>query len=341
MELTCATLASVRRPLRWLSCILLVGVAASPAAGGTFPGRNGRIVFESNLVAGDCSMCEWFGPYKYTLWSIRSDGRSLRRLGLGTGPDFSPNGRRLAYSQYTFTDEQQDHTKGIYVRGLDGSSRRPLTSGEDFGPVWAPRGDMLAFSGASGLSVVRADGGGLQVLGRGATPSWSPSGGVIAFEARGHVFTLRRDGTGLTDLGLGRRPSWSPRGRLAFLRRGEIHVRVPGRPGTQRLARGRISGFEWSPSGRLLAFARHGDIHVIGERGAGRRRVTFGRGGDCCPVWSPDGRKLTLIRDEYGDESLRVVSLRGGPSQRLVQRRCDPDNRCAELRASAWQSVGR
>jgi TolB protein len=130
------------------------------------------------------------------IYTVRPDGSGLRRLfgrywGTGNQPNWSPNGRRLAFSA-------RQH---IFTIGANGRGLRRLTDRASSGnsnPAWSPDGRYVAFLRSetefrtdatvfsTGLYVVRPNGGGLrrvletshtladaeyEVLG---PPSWQP-----------------------------------------------------------------------------------------------------------------------------------------------------------------------
>jgi Tol biopolymer transport system component len=121
---------------------------------------NGRIAFLTND-----------DQYRMTvglqdgLYSVRSDGSRPRRLfgsfvALGNEPDWSPDGRRLAF-----------RARGrIVTMNADGSERRAITSGpRRFShPAWSPDGRYIAAIGGEGkaddhgLYVMRPNGRGLR-----------------------------------------------------------------------------------------------------------------------------------------------------------------------------------
>jgi WD40 repeat protein len=130
-------------------------------------------------------------------------------------PAFSPDGTQIAYF-----DGMGDHSHTLWVMNADGSDRRLLVenevtrrSGHEFGLVWSPDGQRLAFHlrvNRGGIYTVRADGTGFTLVApdeiehgfpiaaedfRAMPPQWSPDGSRIAFVRDGSLFTIAADGT--------------------------------------------------------------------------------------------------------------------------------------------------
>jgi Tol biopolymer transport system component len=167
------------------------------------------------------------------IYSISVDGsEALLIRGPAYDPDWSPDGRRIAYMGLG------NHWGGpIVVARSDGGGMTQLTGQdpdmEDAWPAWSPDGTRLAFTrlelsptgGSTRIWLMSADGSGAHpVSANGAyMPVWSPDGRTIAFRdwtGQGHV--LNADGSGLVTL----LPSalvfddWSADGRFLLFSQG-------------------------------------------------------------------------------------------------------------------------
>jgi Tol biopolymer transport system component len=155
----------------------------------------------------------------------RADGRGERAVpGEGHHPSLSPDGRRLALDSggYVRTEALDGSHRTRVVRGADpefspdgrgiafvwdgdvyvsrsGQVRRLTTDGDNAGPTWAPSGKALAFwhMGANDtVERVNADGTGRRSLHAGMQPAWSPDGKKIAFASNGGVWTMSSAASG-------------------------------------------------------------------------------------------------------------------------------------------------
>jgi Tol biopolymer transport system component len=82
-------------------------------------------------------------------------------------PDWSPDGRRIAFSRATVPLRGPEYRRTIVVANADGSGLRRLTRrGDCASPRWSPDGTRIAFVRDGNLWVMNADGTGQRRLSR-------------------------------------------------------------------------------------------------------------------------------------------------------------------------------
>ena len=221
-----------------------------------------------------------------------------------------------------------------YVVSLDGSDRVRLTeppSGSttlnDGYTAWSPDGNTIVLVrqliDAGGqptpphLYAIAPDGSNVRQLTRGPMadllPAWSRDGSRIAFsrvtgEAT-DVFTMRADGTRVTQLTAEPAahedmPAYSPDDQLiAYTRveRNSEDIWVMNADGTEQrelLGGEHVDGTpDWSPDGSRLTFVRDGHIATMNADGTRIDVLTSGELKDSGPKWSPDGTRILFTRD--------------------------------------------
>jgi TolB protein len=233
-----------------LVLVVTTGLAAQPASA-TFPGLNGRIVFQSDGLS-----------------TIKLDGTGLVPLTANGGdaaPEWSPDGGRIAF----------ERSAVIHVINSDGTGLRSLAVGGGH-PTWSPEGAHIAFdTNGSGISVINADGTGYTDLtdANDAFPEWSPDGSRIAFArwdgSSWAIWVMEADGENAVMLFDGPAndvaPEWSPDGsQLVFASTTSggqqvFRMDADGSNPVQLTSTGENDSAVFSPDGTLIAF-----MHVSG-----------------------------------------------------------------------------
>ena len=285
---------------------MFVAIAWVSPAHATFPGKNGRIVF--NLP-----------PDVYTMNPDGSDVRQLTAYTDGTfidAPAYSPDGKQIIFVVLP----QGDSSSGqLWVMNADGSNPHRLFSDEpgfgDFQPDFSPDGKQVLLTRCGPVNCaiyrVQADGTGLTAI----TPfnfnedifdvisRYSPDGDTIAFGSfsrggiLGAIYTMSADGS-------------------------DIHRLTPAVTGAI------VS--DWSPDGKKLAVDSHccnpqlSSLFVIHEDGSGISQVTFDGGTfvDDGASWSPQGDAIVFQRQNVktGANGIYVLSSDGQQIRLILER---------------------
>jgi Tol biopolymer transport system component len=255
--------------------ILVAAVCAAGTAHATYPGNNnGRVAF-GMTVEGNTDV-----------YSVRPDGRALRRLtddpGFDACPAYSADGESIAWCG----------PGGVWLMNQDGTEKRQVTTFGAF-PDISPDGSKILFGGApvgstnAEVWVVDADGGNLTQLtaavGPDRFPAWSPDGTKIVFQSArtgmAQIWVMNGDGTDQTQLTFDlvpkdQVPDWSPDGsRIAFITSGADKL-----------------GTAWAPDGTAIATLDWPSrtVEIMAADGTGAQTVRQG-GVQFVPGWQPRG----------------------------------------------------
>jgi Tol biopolymer transport system component len=161
----------LRCSLLFALAVLMLGVTPPDPAATQSPSQQGQIAFERKVRS---------GPHE--LWVMNPDGSGKRFLARGSGPQWSPDGTRIAFVRH-----DDEAAEGLYIVNRDGSGVRRLVADFVFDPTWSPDGRAIAFgtfTGGDGLAVTDAERGGVRRLTHGdhdQDPDWSPRGSRIVF----------------------------------------------------------------------------------------------------------------------------------------------------------------
>ena len=294
-----------------LALCLLVLVAAGPAEA-AFPGKNGKIFFQSYRDG---------NPHIY---SINPNGTGLSRLtftSANTDPAVSPDGTKIAFISGSTTNTSYE----VFVMNADGSGRRQVTntSVAEQEPAWSSDGMRLVYAsnsfdvdGETDLEIwtINADGTGRAQLTNNAfpdtQPAWSPLGDKIAFvsartgDTDRNVYVMNANGAGQASI----TPN-SPTGCSSNCYQG--HDDAPA----------------WSPDGSKIAYV-HGygppdnpfagggvpNIWTMDPNGGNKVNVSNNPNTSSSqPAWSPDKTKIAYVDIASGttNRDIHVMAANG------------------------------
>src|SRR5688572_4892836 len=230
------------------------------------------------------------------------DGFNARRItinrNLNINPNWSPDGRSIAYSSYR-TGVPDILISNIYAGTMENPTKGV---GQNFLPMFSPDGTRLLFmsmrDGNSEIYLMNRDGSDVRRLTNNpaidGSPTWSPTGTQIAFtsERTGspQVYVMNVDGSGVRRISsesYADRATWSP-----------------------------------APFNEIAYSARTGpgfDIKILNIGSGETRQITFGEGTNESPVWAPNGRHLAFMSTRQGRSQIFTVA-RDGRNLRQITR---------------------
>jgi TolB protein len=255
------------------------------------------------------------------IYTVNGDGSRLTRVTDGLDPNWSPNGKQIAFTRW------QGGQSGVYIVNADGSNETALLGNirQPLSPRWRPDGKKIAFTRQQGgtqqdsqfcfgrmcftigadphwkIGVVDAASGALtepQCTEHCFAPTWSADNHTLAY-ADGTFGIMLADTTS-------NMPAWN-------LNRQNTNVQSPA----------------WSPDGKKIAFmARqhdHWEIVVMDADGGNASPVTradplaFRAANNVAPAWSPDSQQILFLSDRSGKWEFFVANADGSNLQQVLK----------------------
>ncbi len=283
---------------------------------------------------------------------MNSDGSKARVLMKGSSPQWSPDGRRIAY-----VAPGQPAGAQVFVKWMDTGEETQLTRLER-GPsniAWSPDGKRIAFT----MNVPAKADFTVKLPARPAGAKWVEAPRVVDdlnYRADGsgyrpdgftHIFVIPDTGGTPRQLTEGDynhgSPEWTPDSRSiifssirkpdAEYTRGdsEVYSLAVGTGQVRQLTdrRGPDQNPTISPDGRLIAYTGNdlsddtytvSSLYVMSADGAGKRRIA--EGFDRAPsqlVWANDGSGIYFTSEDRGTNNVYFAPVRGGAPQQVTK----------------------
>jgi dipeptidyl aminopeptidase/acylaminoacyl peptidase len=271
------------------------------------------------------------------------DALASKQIG---APQFSPDGKRLAYTVSEWDQKENRRIAHIRLVSADGGPGTNLTKGEkgESAPQWSPDGSRIAFLAdrdkGSQIWIIPVDGGEAEKLTSEENSvqsfRWSPDAKQIAFVTRdtpkdkAEREKKKKDkfDTIVVDSDFSYSHLWT------------INVESKEK---KRLTEGGFSASnpQWSPDGASIAFVmsrsgaqesafidisedRNTDIHIVPAGGGSPRQITTNPAADTNPQWSPDGKWIAYTsntdqRSWAAKTDVMLISPAGGPPKNLTK----------------------
>ena len=236
--------------------------------------------------------------------TVRPDGTG-RSIIAGWPLDGIPTSWARDGSRLAIQLDRRDLNGEIYTIAPDGTGLTRITRAlaYDYLPAFSPDGSRIAFARgeppSTDLYVVDKDGGGLSRLtdldGFEHSPIWSPDGTRIAFV-------------------------WGHGDVRGFAETGELWAVDINRLDPELLLDRRVGYLAWSPDGARIALELRDDATHVGVLDLATGALAD-LGPGFVPKWSPDGTRLTFIRDAADEVDIYVMNADGG---NVVQVTDDP-----------------
>jgi Tol biopolymer transport system component len=272
-------------------------LAVSGEAEATFPGKNGKIAYNSGGV----------------IYTINPDGSAKTKVTnarVSDYPiDYSPDGKKITYMSYEGFNDGKDtgpqKDAEIYTVKVGGGGRTNVTNNDrgDEASSYSPDGKRIAYTHWDGhdleIYTTNTDGTGvLRVTDNRTnefTPSYSPDGKKILFSGEERK-VLRNDAVEIYTIG------------------------VHGKNRVQLTENATNDYFpDYSPDGSRIAYSGSGEkgtnIYTISARGGDKTKLTEGTD----PDYSSDGKKIVYYTGNGLDGQIYTINVGGGGKSRVTE----------------------
>ncbi len=252
----------------------------------------------------------------------------------GAAGMISQDGSKIAFNRYGVRYWRKGYrgnsNTDVWVQDLASQEITQLTDidqkefrthTQDAYPMWGADGNIYFMSERDGIFNIwrtSPNGSGLRQVTRHGSdgvqyPSMSPDGKVITYENEFELWRLEV-------------PRGTPR---------KVEISLDFDPKANMVeyltSSGQADGFHPSPDGRYIAVDHHGEIFIVptdpevGEK----KQVTASGWRQRSALWSPDGKKLSYVSDESGDQQFWVYEVESGDSRMLT-------SDASEKRQAVW-----
>ncbi|HLA76048.1 MAG TPA: S41 family peptidase [Vicinamibacteria bacterium] len=251
------------------------------------------------------------------LFTVPAKGGLAKALPMPTSGagDFSPDGKRIAYSPLfrdfrTWKRYQGGWAQDLYVYDLATNDAKPFATSvrTERDPMWI--GDAIYFA---------SDRDGTLNL-----YSYDPKTEAVAKVTNGTLWDVRW-------------PSSDNVSRIVYELNGELrvldvktktHLAIPilvpndgvaMRP-SRYSAEKNVEGFELSPKGERALFVARGDVFTVPiEKGPTRNLTNTSNAHDKEARWSPDGKRIAFLSDRSGEDEIWMVDQAGGKPEQITK----------------------